>query len=500
MSFGDWSLPDLTPYSHIIPSSTCWDNYQQEDDIFDIPQSTHNSPKYSSTSKIIDDQSATITCISQSNTEDICKTRLILWLTKSDITANARLDRRSCIEYCLDGLQSLSKYYSNLDCSRTWICYWILNSLLLLNAEAFITEQMKSDIIHFIKKCQCINGGFSGGPQQSSHIASSFGAVMTLIMIGNETSFSTIDRLSFYKFLMRNKQKDGSFSVNFGGEIDIRGVYCGLACAAILNILDKKLCSKTLIWLSNCQTYEGGFSQEPNDESHGGYAYCGIAAIIIILTHFPGFYYEMNVNVENLIRWQVFKQMQFEGGFCGRTNKLVDSCYSFWVGAVFPMIDILKSICQCFDIQKLSSLDSKSKENEMVEGKNDNFGDLLEKKIEITIEMNENNCLFHSLQLQKYILICGQHRDGGIRDKPPKSADYYHTCYGLSGLSIAQYCGEDDILGPEYNQLCEIDAVYGIVEDKLQVAFEYYKKLPSIEELLMAEEVSIRNSNGTKIK
>lgn len=30
--------------------------------------------------------------------------------------------------------------------------------------------------------------------------------------------------------------------------------------------------------------------------------------------------------------------MKFEGGFQGRTNKLVDGCYSFWQGAAFPLI------------------------------------------------------------------------------------------------------------------------------------------------------------------
>ena len=56
---------------------------------------------------------------------------------------------------------------------------------------------------------------------------------------------------------MRQKQPDGSFSVQDGGEIDIRAAYCGLACASILNIIDEKLCKNTLLWLSRCQTYQG---------------------------------------------------------------------------------------------------------------------------------------------------------------------------------------------------------------------------------------------------
>lgn len=33
--------------------------------------------------------------------------------------------------------------------------------------------------------------------------------------------------------------------------------------------------------------------------------------------------------------------MTFEGGFQGRTNKLVDSCYSFWQAGIFPLIDLV---------------------------------------------------------------------------------------------------------------------------------------------------------------
>ena len=35
--------------------------------------------------------------------------------------------------------------------------------------------------------------------------------------------------------------------------------------------------------------------------------------------------------------------MAFEGGFQGRTNKLVDGCYSFWQGGTFPVIHTVLS-------------------------------------------------------------------------------------------------------------------------------------------------------------
>lgn len=32
----------------------------------------------------------------------------------------------------------------------------------------------------------------------------------------------------------------------------------------------------------SCQTYEGGFSGCPGMEAHGGYAFCGLAALVIL--------------------------------------------------------------------------------------------------------------------------------------------------------------------------------------------------------------------------
>ena len=34
-------------------------------------------------------------------------------------------------------------------------------------------------------------------------------------------------------------------------------------------------------------------------------------------------------------------QGAMEGGFMGRTNKLVDGCYSFWQGGLFPLLQRL---------------------------------------------------------------------------------------------------------------------------------------------------------------
>ena len=40
-------------------------------------------------------------------------------------------------------------------------------------------------------------------------------------------------------------------------------------------------------------------------------------------------------------RWASQRQGSVEGGFNGRTNKLVDGCYSFWQGGLFPLLQRL---------------------------------------------------------------------------------------------------------------------------------------------------------------
>ena len=66
-------------------------------------------------------------------------------------------------------------------------------------------------------------------------------------------------------------------------------------------------------------------------EAHGGYSFCGFAALILMDRG-------QLCNLEGLLRWAANRQMRLEGGFQGRTNKLVDGCYSFWQGGTFPLL------------------------------------------------------------------------------------------------------------------------------------------------------------------
>lgn len=79
-----------------------------------------------------------------------------------------------------------------------------------------------------------------------------------------------------------------------------------------------------------------------------------------------------------------------------------------------------------------------------------------------------------ALALQFWILVACQDSKG-LRDKPGKSPDFYHTCYCLSGLSVAQQlCGR--ALGGRANAVAETDPRINVLPDKLHRAREYFSR------------------------
>lgn len=46
--------------------------------------------------------------------------------------------------------------------------------------------------------------------------------------------------------------------------------------------MPSELVGTTAEYLLRCQTYEGGFGGEPNNEAHGGYNFCALAGLLIL--------------------------------------------------------------------------------------------------------------------------------------------------------------------------------------------------------------------------
>jgi len=178
---------------------------------------------------------------------------------------------------------------------------------------------------------QSPTGGFGGGPGQDAHLATTYAAINTLAIIGTKEAYDVINRDKLLEFLLSVKQRDGSFTMTVGGEVDVRGSYCAMSAATITNIVTPELTAGAAEFIARCQTYEGGIGGFPGVEAHAGYTFCGLAALELLgRTDI--------LNLDTFTKWSSHRQMSMEGGFQGRTNKLVDGCYAFWTGGIFPIL------------------------------------------------------------------------------------------------------------------------------------------------------------------
>ncbi|XP_004837460.1 protein farnesyltransferase subunit beta isoform X3 [Heterocephalus glaber] len=239
------------------------------------------------------------------------------------------LQREKHFHYLKRGLRQLTDAYECLDASRPWLCYWILHSLELLDEP--IPQIVATDVCQFLELCQSPDGGFGGGPGQQPHLAPTYAAVNALCIIGTEEAYDIINREKLLQYLYSLKQPDGSFLMHVGGEVDARSAYCATSVASLTNIITPDLFEGTAEWIARCQNWEGGIGGVPGMEAHGGYTFCGLAALVILKK-------ECSLNLKSLLHWVTSRQMRFEGGFQGRCNKLVDGCYSFWQAGLLTLL------------------------------------------------------------------------------------------------------------------------------------------------------------------
>ncbi|CAG8046150.1 unnamed protein product [Penicillium salamii] len=334
------------------------------------------------------------------------------------------LKRDLHVGYLYDSLEDYPSGFVAMDASRPWMVYWGLAGLAMLGED---TSRFRERVIATLRPMQNPSGGFGGGHGQTSHLAGSYAAVLSLAMVGGE-GLALVDRHAMWQWLSRVKQPDGGFRVGEGGEEDVRfvkqrgwlgfdfltfrrGAYCAMTIISLLDLplalADgqardaglETLTSGLPQYLSRCQTFEGGISGSPGSEAHGAYAFCALACLAIMGP--PEEVFTRHMDIPMLVSWLSARQSAPEGGLSGRTNKLVDGCYSHWVGGCWPLLE--------------SSLEGKPGSTEP-----------------------PASSLFSREGLTRYILACCQGNDGGLRDKPGKHVDSYHTCYVLAGLSATQ--------------------------------------------------------------
>ncbi|OQS03307.1 prenyltransferase [Thraustotheca clavata] len=351
-------------------------------------------------------------------------------------------DERVCllkdrhVPYLAHGLEFLPAGFQSMDASRPWFIYWILHALEILDADL---TSFKAACINTIKRCwsDALGGGFGGGILQLGHMATTYASCLALAIIGTPEAYDVVDRQALLAFFLSLKDPvTGAFHAHEHGEVDVRITYCVISIASLYGILTPELTFGVIEFVAACQTYEGGFGPMPFQEAHGGYTFSA-TAILSISNAFD------RVNIPALTHYVAFRQMSVEGGYQGRTNKLVDGCYSFWQGAVPALI------------------------------------------AQYTRGIYVSDRELH----QRYILMCGQQIEGGLRDKPGKPRDHYHSCYVLSGLSLSQH-GDGQVpivvAGSPDNLVKPTHPAYNISPDKVLLIQAYWDNKAShrIEEVV----------------
>ena len=201
-------------------------------------------------------------------------------------------------------------------------------------------------------------------------------------------------------FIASLQQPNGTFAGDQWGETDTRFLYGALNALSLLNLLPHQTPDQPPLidvqaataHVKACQNFDGGFGVAPGAESHSGQIFTCLAALSIAgeLDSFLG-----EEGKDRLGAWLSERQLDDSGGLNGRPMKLVDVCYSWWVGSSLAMIERLHWI----DKRKLTN----------------------------------------------FILKCQDSGEGGISDRPGDMVDVFHTHFGIAGLSLVGYPGVDEV-------------------------------------------------------
>jgi geranylgeranyl transferase type-1 subunit beta len=335
----------------------------------------------------------------------------------------ASFDRQRSIAYFKYNLQTLPEEYLGAEVNRLTLCYFCLSALEILDALDVVE---KKGVIDWIYNLQIypsstsenfprehsgfIGGTFLGGKFGDGdfgrkscghgHLAMTYTAIVSLVILGDD--LSRLRKEDIVRALQGLQDENGNFVASVsGGERDLRFVYCAAVIARLLGRDDAFDKRKAAQFVRSCMNYDGGFGLSPGQESHGGAAYVAYASLVLMQM-------ESTLSApekRSLVKWCLRRQ---SGGFQGRCNKLVDTCYSFWIGGTLQMLG-------------------------------NKWLDMIDKDA-----------------LRTYLLKGAQTKYGGFSKVPGTFPDVLHSYFGLCGLSL---------IGNKADAVKPITAMFGLSLD-----------------------------------
>ncbi|EDQ91280.1 uncharacterized protein MONBRDRAFT_15046 [Monosiga brevicollis MX1] len=261
------------------------------------------------------------------------------------------------VTYYSRNMQMLPGFMASLDTNRATLVFFCVSGLDLIHAP--LQAEQRQHVIDWLYSLQVIPsssegvGGFRGSSHignpfcpdnggsapvcayDGGHLAMTYTALALLGVL--KADLSRIQRPALLRMLRAHQVASGSFVSNLGGgEEDMRFLYCACTVATMIKGLDHVDAASATAFVQRCITHEGGIAQEPGLEAHAGSTYCAVASLAMLGTLDEAL---ADGRRERLIEWLLQRQ---ETGFNGRPNKLVDTCYSFWVGGSLAILGALQ--------------------------------------------------------------------------------------------------------------------------------------------------------------
>lgn len=288
------------------------------------------------------------------------------------------------------------QYVKDLDSKYTkeTLEYWLSEHLRMnglywgvtaLSTMGVLEETLpKDEVCAFVDSCwDSEYGGFGAYPGHDAHLLSTLSAIQIYSIYGEIDALKASKGPQLVKFL-RGLQilPTGSFQGDRFGEVDTRFVYAALSGLSILGQLTQEVVNPAVSFILKCQNFDGGFGMVPGGESHAAQVFTCLGALAIA-DALPQLSKDRK---DQLCSWLSERQVLPLGGLNGRPEKLPDVCYSWWVVSLLAILG------------KLHWIDA--------------------------------------IKLKQFILQCQDIDAGGFSDRPDNQTDVYHTCFGITGLSL----------------------------------------------------------------
>ncbi|MBW0473929.1 hypothetical protein O181_013644 [Austropuccinia psidii MF-1] len=246
----------------------------------------------------------------------------------------AQLSHKAHVRYALRHLRMLPTPYQSDDSNRITFGFFALGSLAILGGLDRLTDDERSDYIHWIyQRWDPDIGGFEGAPKvdlrvprsqdqrlDQPHLTHTYTALLMLALLSlpssqnpmPESPYRNLDLPKLISFVSSCQRPNGSFgSFPTSPDQDVRFVYCAVA---ILSMVGADISSvinvrATVSFLTSCRRYEGGYGQAPYLEAQGGTTYCVLASLAL-LNHLEIALDEQEA--QQTIRWLVDRQVEYE--------------------------------------------------------------------------------------------------------------------------------------------------------------------------------------------